>query len=62
MAVTTINGWKWAVEQLAADLDGQVVANVEEIADPSTATAEDVAGKVNELIQAMVAAGAMAAS
>ncbi|MNF78416.1 hypothetical protein D3C84_605960 [compost metagenome] len=37
-------------------------ANVAEIAVPATATPEDVALKVNELIQALVASGAMAAA
>jgi hypothetical protein len=45
----------------AVDAGAPVEAvNVAEIADPGTATAEDVANKVNELIQALIAAGLMA--
>lgn len=38
-----------------------VAANVAEIADPATATAEDAANKINEVIQALIAAGLMEA-
>lgn len=51
---------KKAGEELAAAVDAQA-ENVAEIADPGTATAEDVADKVNEVIQALIASGAMKA-
>jgi hypothetical protein len=51
---------KKAGEELAAAVDAQA-ENVAEIADPSAATAEDAANKVNEVIQALIAAGAMKA-
>lgn len=51
---------KKAGEELAAAVDAQA-ENVAEIADPSSATAEDAASKVNEVIQALIAAGAMKA-
>lgn len=47
-------------------LDGAIAiepaANVAPIATPGTATAEDVADKVNEVIAALVASGAMLAA
>lgn len=42
--------------------DADVVENVAAIADPTTADAEAIATKVNELIAALITAGAMAAS
>lgn len=39
--------------------DALVAANVAEIADPASATAEEVGDKVNELIAALVDAGLM---
>jgi hypothetical protein len=47
--------------ELAAELLALQAANVEEIADTSTATTEEVGDKVNELIVALVASGLMAA-
>ncbi|WP_431980013.1 hypothetical protein [Streptomyces qinglanensis] len=44
----------------AAREGGQAVA-VEDIADPSTATAQDCAEKLNELLAALRAAGQLAA-
>ena len=39
---------------------GRVAVNVPEIADPTLATAEDVANAFNDLVQALIAAGLMA--
>lgn len=55
---------KKAGEELANAVDAaqnKVAANVAEIADPSTATAEDAAEAINAVIQALVAAGLMEA-
>lgn len=55
---------KKAGEELASAVDAaqnKVAANVAEIADPSTATAEDAAEAINAVIQALVAAGLMEA-
>jgi len=53
-----------SVADQIADLIGQganpVAAAVADIADPSTADAEEVANKVNELLAAMRAAGMLA--
>ncbi|MNQ73284.1 hypothetical protein D3C85_880110 [compost metagenome] len=65
MAVETKAGWIYAVRELDADLaegiagvdvstKAEVVA-LEPIAVPATATAEDVATKVNEIIAALKA-------
>lgn len=58
MNVETKAGWIYAVRQLAAGLDvaekTEVVA-LTPIADPSTATAEDVATLLNEVIAALQA-------
>jgi L-fucose isomerase-like protein len=44
----------------AIDASGNIkAANVAEIAVPATATAEDCANKINEIIQALIAAGLM---
>ena len=50
-----------AAQADATDALGRVSANVAEIADPGTATAEDVATAFNDLVQALVAAGLMVA-
>ena len=58
MDVETKAGWIYTVRQLAADLDVSTKAEVfalEPIADPSTATAEDVATLLNEVIAALKA-------
>lgn len=58
MDVETKAGWIYAVRQLAAGLDVSTKAEVvalEPIADPSTATAEDVATLLNEVIAALKA-------
>jgi len=58
MAVTTKNGWIFAVRQLEAGLDVSTKAEVvalTPIADPSTATAEDVAEALNAIIAALKA-------
>jgi len=50
-------------QEVAAAIDGSanvVASNVAEIAVPGSATAEDCANKINELIQALIAAGLMA--
>lgn len=52
-------------KELADEIDSKkssylVSAEVTEIADPSTATAEDCANKINELIQSLKDAGLMA--
>lgn len=59
------SGWWDAINSLIDRLNagaagGEVAANVAVIADPSTATAEDVANTVNAVITALVAAGIMA--
>jgi hypothetical protein len=43
------------------DFSASVAANVAAIADPTEATAEDVANKVNAVIAALIAAGLMEA-
>jgi len=51
-------GWIYAVRQLAAGLDVSTKAEVvalEPIADPATATAEDVATLLNEVVAALKA-------
>lgn len=58
MDVETKAGWIYAVRQLAAGLDVSTKAEVvalEPIADPSTATEEDVATLLNEVIAALQA-------
>lgn len=52
-----------AAQAVLAKLDetALIAANVAEIADPATATAEDCANKINELLAALVAAGLMEA-
>jgi len=58
MDVETKAGWIYAVRQLAAGLDVSTKAEVvalEPIADPATATAEDVATLLNEVIAALQA-------
>ena len=58
MDVETKAGWIYAVRQLAAGLDVSTKAEVvalEPIADPATATAEDVATLLNEVIAALKA-------
>ena len=58
MDVETKAGWIYAVRQLAAGLDVSTKAEVvalEPIADPSTATAEDVATLLNEVVAALQA-------
>jgi len=58
MDVETKAGWIYTVRQLAADLDVSTKAEVvalEPIADPATATAEDVATLLNEVIAALQA-------
>ena len=58
MDVETKAGWLYAVRQLASGLDvsekAEVVA-LEPIATPATATAEDVATLLNEVIAALQA-------
>jgi len=58
MEVETKAGWIFAVRQLAEGLDvsskAEVVA-LTPIADPATATAEDVANAVNAIIAALQA-------
>lgn len=56
MDVEVKAGWIYAVRQLAAELtEGQseAVAALSPIADPSTATAEDVAEAYNSLLSAL---------
>lgn len=58
MDVETKAGWIYAVRQLASGLDVSTKAEVvalEPIADPATATAEDVATLLNEVIAAIKA-------
>lgn len=58
MDVETKAGWIYAVRQLAAGLDVSTKAEVvalEPIADPTTATAEDVATLLNEVVAALQA-------
>lgn len=58
MDVETKAGWLYAVRQLAAGLDVSTKAEVvalEPIADPATATAEDVATLLNEVVAALKA-------
>lgn len=58
MDVETKAGWIYAVRQLASGLDVTTKAEVvalEPIADPSTATEEDVATLLNEVIAALKA-------
>ena len=58
MDVETKAGWIYAVRQLTAGLDVSTKAEVvalEPIADPATATAEDVANLLNEVIAALKA-------
>lgn len=58
MDVETKAGWVYAVRQLAGGLDVSTKAEVvalEPIADPATATAEDVANLLNEVIAALQA-------
>jgi len=58
MDVETKAGWIYAVRQLASGLDVSTKAEVvalEPIADPATATAEDVATLLNEVIAALKA-------
>ena len=50
---------KVAAAELAAAVDA-MAANVAKIAVPGTATAADCANKINEVIQALIAAGVMA--
>lgn len=53
---------KQAAEELSTAIDettAKVAANVPEIPDPSTADAEEVANKVNDLIAALIAAELM---
>jgi hypothetical protein len=54
---------KVAANEISDAIDGSanlVASNVAEIADPGTASTEDVANKINEIIQALIAAGLMA--
>lgn len=46
----------------AIDAGSSQAANVAPIADPSTATAEDAANKINAVIASLVAAGVMKSS
>ena len=58
MDVETKAGWIYAVRQLAGGLDVSTKAEVvalEPIADPATATAEDVATLLNEVVAALQA-------
>ena len=58
MDVETKAGWIYAVRQLAGGQDVSTKAEVvalEPIADPATATAEDVATLLNEVIAALKA-------
>lgn len=58
MDVETKAGWIYAVRQLAAGLDVSTKAEVvalEPIADPATATEEDIATLLNEVIAALKA-------
>jgi len=58
MGVETKAGWIYAVRQLAGGQDVSTKAEVvalEPIADPATATAEDVATLLNEVIAALKA-------
>lgn len=58
MDVETKAGWIYAVRQLAAGLDVSTKAEVvalTPVADPATATAEDVATLLNEVIAALKA-------
>ena len=53
------SGTRGNVEYGTVLTDANVAEYVEPIADPGSATAEDVADKVNELIAALIAAGLM---
>ena len=58
MDVETKAGWIYAVRQLAGGQDVSTKAEVvalEPIADPATATAEDVATLLNEVVAALKA-------
>ena len=58
MDVETKAGWIYTVRQLAGGLDVSTKAEVvalEPIADPATATAEDVATLLNEVVAALKA-------
>ena len=58
MDVETKAGWIYAVRQLAGGQDVSTKAEVvalEPIADPATATAEDVANLLNEVVAALKA-------
>lgn len=57
MEVYTKNGWIFAIQQLAQAIpDPVAIAEVEPIADPATADAEEIATKLNELIAALQSA------
>lgn len=54
MEIYTKNGWIFALQQVAQAMpDQEAIADIEPIADPTTADAEEIATKLNEIIAAL---------